>query len=196
MAIMAKKRVILILSLVFIFSCSKKPEASQDTPVIFRNPEIARGNLDGFLDIAWGESVENAVRVLEEKGYTCMPWDDLDDFVSAEGKFAGQEAELWLSFFEGRFYSGTIVFPYEKTESEYDEYVSIVTEKYGEPSIVVSIPPSRRTRWNFYNDCDIDVLFLVRKVHISYIERNLYDRHREWEDAQKERERQAVKNSL
>jgi hypothetical protein len=182
-----KKFIVLILSLVFTFSCSKKLAVPQEDV-----PANARGNLDGFLDIAWGESIENAAKILDEKDYIYIA---KGDTVTALGEFAGQEAELVLSFFEGRFYSGTISFPAKKSESDYDEYVSIVTEKYGKPSNVsTNIFPM--TTWDFNNNCDIDVFFLVKKVRISYTEKELRDRHREQEDEQKEQERQAIKDGL
>jgi hypothetical protein len=180
---MKKLAWLLIVSL-FSGACAKAENKSAEAVSL-------RGNLDGFLDIKWGESMKNAANILDEKGYIYIPRDDI---IAAIGKFADQDVELALDFFEDQFYSGSITFRSKKSESDYDEYVSIVTERYGNPSNVsTNIFPM--TTWEFDNNCYIDV-FLLSRLHISYTEKELRDRQSEKEREQKERESQVIKNKF
>jgi hypothetical protein len=184
------KRVLGILPVILVIGfagCSNKP----------------RGNLDGFLDIPWGENIYNAGKVLEEKGYS---WKIEDGDIKAVGRFAGQNAKITLSFFKRKFYRGSVDFPSKKSKSDYDEYVSIVTEKYGKPSSKKNDPPLLMTVWDFDNDSYMDVSFYFN-VSISYTERemrnkyieNITEQNRRQEERkqkQKEQERQEVIDGL
>jgi hypothetical protein len=179
----------------------------------------SRGNLDGFLDIPWGESIETAARVLEEKGYS---WEIDGDDIDAEGKFAGFDAEISLSFFEGKFYSGKAEFPSKKSEKDYNEYVSLVTGKYGKSfdtgKYVLKMDDKsklvlRDTTWHFDNNASITVHSAMSASGVRVVyqdnemnrkvrtvreerEREEREREREQEREKKELERQAAMNDL
>jgi hypothetical protein len=146
--------------------------------------------LDGFLDIPWGENIENAARILEEKGYSYrIPH---EGSITAQGKFAGLDAELSLRFIKGKFYGGTVEFPSKDSETDYDEYVSLVTEKYGKPSRTVHNDDILATAWEFDNNTGLDVSFTTH-VSTSYLVSSKYFDNN---SKQKEKDRQAAMNDL
>jgi hypothetical protein len=152
--------------------------------LVFAGCSKPLGGLDGFLDIPWGASVETAARVLGEKGYT---WTAEDDAIKAEGKFTGIDAELSLDFFDGRFYAGRVDFPSKKSETDYNEYVALVTEKYGKSfntwKSVLDTSDKRKltmksTTWNFDNSASITVHYSssLSGVWVSYQDDELNSR--------------------
>jgi len=109
--------------------------------------------LDGFLEIAWGESMSSAKSKMIKrdmiqftKRYNLGSGKEGLSFKG--GRFAGQAVTVWvLKFIDNQFYAATLRIQSSKTQiaGRYAEIKSLITKKYGEPDMETVI----RARWGF-----------------------------------------------
>jgi hypothetical protein len=163
-----KRLVIAVIVTLLVLSCNKT------------EPIPPKGNLDGFLDIPWGESAANAVPILENKGYKIITHSDT--LVVAEGKFSGKDAKILLAFYDNLFYDAEVSYKSLKglVDSDYNEMIALLTEKYGKPNTINN--KLQFNAWRFDNNCGISSWVIIYDIWISYTNRTI---QKEKEDMEK-----------
>jgi len=164
------KKIYFILVILLIFSgCLGKRETIPP-----------KGNLDGFLDIVWENNLTYTEAKLNENGFRIRH--SSKDSIMAEGKFIGKDVDLFLLFFNDRFYTVSVDFRGKNSLYEYNELNGLLIEKYGKPNI----NPKKNsdllmTVWKFDNNCSITTTFFVdlNSVNVSYSNGVIYDEKEE-----------------
>jgi hypothetical protein len=156
-----RKVIFIFVVILSCFACEKGQKPSnRDIP--------PKGNLDGFSDISWGDSVSTALTTLKGKNFSILF--SHNDAIMANGKFAGSDGSVFLLFNDDGFYSASIDFDDKKYKFEYDELVEMIKEKYGDPNYVSDNKANSDiifTKWNFENNCSITTVFNIT-VSLNY----------------------------
>jgi hypothetical protein len=130
-----------------------------------------KGNLDGFLDIAWGETLSNTIIELKDKGFRITF--STEDSIMAKGKFIGKDVDLFLLFYEDMFYVVSVDFNNLGQLYEYNDLNNLLIEKYGKPNLTpIKDGDLKFTSWEFENNCNITTTFFVELNNISISYRN------------------------
>jgi hypothetical protein len=163
------KYCICILMIVLLFSCKKnnknKFSTTSTEPKIFYEIKQTDIQLEGFFEIKWGDSVENACKILRNKNVRLSGISN--EMVIAEGHFAGYKGSFALFFYRNQFYSGNIGYYENKDEKIYHEFVNNLKEKYGEPDFTDNTGDYKMTIWRFVNGCKITASFSDH-LYLSY----------------------------
>jgi len=136
-------------------------------------------DLDGFLDITWGENVSTAVSILSEKEFRMH----IDEYgIYANGIFMNEEVWLNLLFYNDRFYIAHISFENKSNLFEiYNKINDLLIEEYGKPSFISKnhprIPERLLTVWNFYNNCTISISFIpeLNSMSFTYVNNTIFN---------------------
>jgi hypothetical protein len=172
---MNKKIIYLVIILSIFASCSK---TSKD---IVPEDIVSKENLDGFLDIKWGDSLTDAIEVLKNNNINISVFDntnilhiyDAYDGFKAEGEFLGYNSDLWVNFLENKFYRVSVCYYDKKNKYEYQEFINILTEKYGKPNTKKRYYPYNI--WVFENnrylvatlDTYITLMYYTNEYHLA-----------------------------
>jgi hypothetical protein len=140
------------------------------TPLLF--PQV-KTNIDGFLNIKWGDSFSTVAEKLSNSGYNINKTDEtFKDFlyktspeiiaafteselnkaiqnILTKGEFAGLPVDLYFNFNEGKFFQCQIGFMGRKTEEDYQTILSYLISEYGIPDSITS--EGKINAWIFGN---------------------------------------------
>jgi hypothetical protein len=120
--------------------------------ILFLGCSKFKGNLDGFLDISWGENIKNSALILTEKGFSIEYI--TDDSITAKGKYLEEEADVFLVFFENRFYGSNVTIWNKNIVNDFNKIKKSLEKKYGKTTRVLG-DDEKRYIWDFDNNCHI-----------------------------------------
>jgi len=165
---MIKRILFIIMAVVLMFSCKGEQKSSSSKNLPSKSLSIKnippKGNLEGFNDIKWGDSISVATNILKEKKFKIISTSD--EQLVTRGNFAGSDASIILFFYKDKFYFVGITY-YNKMYYEYSNLIDMLKEKYGEPNFVDNENDRKSSSWEFENNAEIVIDFFSSEYGTS-----------------------------